>query len=150
MKLPYSNKSESINQAINQSINQSIYLSIYLSKGWSFISCKGTGWRGVAIFWKLKIFSNLPPPQKKKIHPSFLEMTPPHSLLPPINLTFCECDSHHPTSPAYFSYKSCWGSLHILHLKSCVWDRCLQFTAVTFNFNSRSLYCALIYFLEIY
>ena len=64
------------------------YLSLYLRAGRSF-DVKGAH----SYFEKAEsIFkpSTPPPPQ---IHPRFLEMTLPHSLLPPINFIFCECDS---------------------------------------------------------
>ena len=79
------------------------YLSFYLRAG------RSLDVKGGSYFEKAEIILKLSPPPLQ-IHPSFLEMTPPHSLLPPINFTFCECDSPC-SSPAYSSYKSCWGSL---------------------------------------
>ena len=64
------------------------YVSFYLRAGRSFDVKGGSYFEKAEII--LKLSPPTPPPQ---IHPSFLEMTPPHSLLPPINFTFCECES---------------------------------------------------------
>ena len=88
------------------------YLPFYLRAGPSFdVKAGGSYFE--------KIILKLPPP---KSHPSFLEMTPTHSLLPPQNFTFCECDFP-PPSPAYSSYKSCWGSLCSNFLNKMMTDK---------------------------
>ena len=87
-------------------INKFSYLSIYSRAGRS-LAVKGSG--VVAILRKLRIYSN-PPPPHPQIHPSFLEMIPPHCLLPSINAA-----APPPLpSPAYSGYKSCWRSLRTL------------------------------------
>jgi len=68
-------------------------VSIYLRAGRSFAVRGG----GIANLRKLRIFSNLPPPQ---IHHSFLEMTNLILSCPPPN-------KFYPPPPAYCSYKSC-------------------------------------------
>ena len=120
-------------------INKLSYPSIYLSEGWSFISCEG-GWGGSHFEKAENMFK--PPPPPRQIHPSFLEMIPPHSLLPSIIPP-----PPPPAVPHILAINR--ADVHcVLYPQSCVWDRCLQFTVVAFNFNARSLYSAQIYFHE--
>ena len=105
-------------------------LDTCLLRSWSFITFEvgRGGWGGHFEKALVRRFQNNPP-----IQPSFLEMIPqkfyvivivtPHPIA-------MESTNIIATNRAEV--------YHILYLRSCLWDRCLLFTAVTFNFNSCS------------